>query len=732
MYCKSFTLCLLSSALLLGSTVNGHRHATERHEGNSLCRGLSDKSGTLMVDCSWQGLMSVPATSSGQLVHTLDLSHNFLHKLCNDSFQSYPKLTQLILSSDSITSIEVNTFSSVRALRKVDLSYNSLTSIHPNIFIYNTNLESLSLQGNPLQPLVSRTPLLIATSLQSLDLSYCHILELSAKSLSQLPKLKILNLSNNSLKQLPVNSMSALSSLQLVGNPWQCDCCFHALLMWVSANPMMDVDIANDNTVQCWQGNDLRILTTKQEQDSICKEVMGCPISQKIRPELAVVSNNKSENTHSKKEGPEFEIETLLDDISSYDGLDEDSSLSFPAFNKDDDKWIYDDEYLDVFSSDIEDSEEMDRDSTSLLSAEIHSLDHQNDMNIDLNISVNIGENHIEVSGVGEVKDSTIKLPSLSYGFIPEDVEDSYYDYEFYGEYQDSGELCKDKIPPSSAETTNLKPKDDNVFADVTYIVKNSDLQESDTKHQTTTSFSSQNNDSVVDGNVTDSSSLRISNLNLTDSDKDILNNSRDFEYKCIFCADNAVISPQTPRLHENEYEFTETSIVFENINTEGTVIDDETADYTIRFPSVYDDFNSEDDSHLSVIRPDDLNLVEVANNEILLSATDFPDLIKEDNFDIDKLINSILKGFYSEADDQEHTAVMNQISDKSPNRINLKMFIFIKFLILAGMVSVVVFLLVVTIYCIGSVCLTPVLSRQVIVYKRMEKCASKHDLQNV
>jgi hypothetical protein len=579
--------------------------------------------------------------------------------------------------------------------------------------------------------------------------------------------------------------------------------------MWVSANPMMDSDVGTDRTVQCWQGDLLRSLTTKQEQDSICKEVIGHTISQKITPELAVASNNKDENTHSRKEGPEFETETLLDDVSSnYDELKKNSGSSFPAINKDDDVWIYEDEYRDDFSSDnedseemhkdsipssaaeapslvqqdymgpnltvsievgdnhneisrgdesinstihflrthgfipgdigvgfddfngeYEDSEEMDRNSTSHLSAEIHSLDHQNDMNINLTVSMKAGENHTEVSRRDEVRDSTIKFPSLSYGFIPEDIEDSYYDYEFYGEYQDSEELYKDNISPFSAETTNLKPEDDNVFADVHYILENSDLQESDTKRQTTistTGLSSQNNDSVMDGSAPDSSSLRISNSNLTDSDKyDTLNNSRDYE-KCISCGDNAVPSTKTPSLkHENEYEFTETSIFFENINSEGTAIKDETADYTIQFSSIYDDFSLEDNGDPFAFLVDDLGSEEVANNEISPSATNFPDLIEEDNFDI----ASVLKSFYSDADDQEHTTVMNRINDKPPNRLNLKMLTIIKFLILAGMVSVVVFVLIVTIYCISNVFLTSVLSRQVIVYKRMEKCAAKGEL---
>jgi hypothetical protein len=791
MYYKSISTCLLSAALLLGNIVNSHRSATERQRRDPECRGVTDESGVMLVDCSWQGLVSVPAISPGQLVSMLDLSHSTLHKLHNDSFHRYPNLTQLILSSDSISSIEVDTFSSLKALRKVDLSYNGLTFIHPDVFIHNTRIETLSLQGNPLRPLQSGTPLLIATSLWSLDLSHCHILELSAESLAHLPELKILDLSHNRLRQLSINNMPALSLLQLAGNPWQCDCHFHALLTWVSAD-QVDSDVRTDNTVQCWQGEVLRNLTTKQEQDNICKNVTGHPISQKITPKLAVTVGKKYENTHSKEEGPELEIEMSLDDVASnYDEMDENSDLVFPALNKDDDVRKYDDEYLEVFSYDnedseenisssaaevpssvqqdytglnltlgvevgddsneisregeltnptiddfiledtdvsyddefydvYEDSEELDKDSISLLSAEIRSLGCQNGTGINSTVNMKAGDNHAEISRRAGVRGSTIKCPTLNDDFIPEDKEAGYYDYEFYGEYRDYSEEQKANVSRSSIETANVHD-----------ILENSDLRESDTRRETTlstTGFLSQNNDSGIDGIASDNSSQRVSNSALTDSIKDgALNNSHND-------GDNAVPSTKTPSIkHENEYEFAEPSIFLENTNSEGTGIKNDTIDYTIQFPSIYDDFNPEDTADPFVFLLDDLDSEEIVNDEISPSTTTSPNLIEEDNFDIDRLIEYVLKGFYSEADDQKYAISMNQINDKPPNRTNLKLFTVVRFLILAGVVSVVVFVLIVIIYFIRIVCLTPVLSRQMYIYKRMEKCASKDQLlQNV
>jgi magnesium-transporting ATPase (P-type) len=85
-----------------------------------------------------------------------------------------------------------------------------------------------------------------------------------------------------------------------------------------------------------------------------------------------------------------------------------------------------------------------------------------------------------------------------------------------------------------------------------------------------------------------------------------------------------------------------------------------------------------------------------------------------------------------SAADVQEHETLMNQ-NDKPPNERYLKVYTVVRFLILAGMVLVVVFLLIVIFCCITNVHYTPAFPTQVNEYKKLKNSISENELvQNV
>jgi len=728
MYFRSSTIWLLLVAVLLGSLVTSYKNDAERSNSQTESRILTDQPAIGYLDFSWEGLMSVPVISPGQLVHTLDLSHNNLHSLYNDSFHPYPNVTKLILSSDNITIIESKTFSNLQSLTEVDLSYNRLTFIHPSMFVLNTNLQALSLQGNPLYTFESGMPFLIATSLRSLDLSHCHLLQFSTESLSGLPKLEILDLRQNNLPQLSVNNISALSSLKLTGNPWQCDCHFHDLLVWVSSNQMMDTDIETDNTVQCWMGDKMRNLITKKDWDSICMEATGLPTDHKIITELAVTSSK-----------------------NDYAILDRKSDSVFPANNKDDDGdvWMFEDYNQEIFSFDYDnDSEEVDAD-ISPSAGEIRKSVHQNYTGLNLTVSMKVGDNHKKLSTKDEVINSSTyflrsnnnfiselvdidsygeysgesedfdkfdsdnisnlsaEIPSLdqedsdltgsmkigdnrtavntSYklidsiivsisaedNFVPDDTDLGSYDYELYGEFQDSEELHNDA---SVAEIPVVDNEDHNTPVDVNYTLENSNLQELHSKTKLpiyTTNFSSQGNYVIMDDIASDKNS------------KEVVRNAED-------------------------------------------------VDSSFQFQNIYDDFNSEDIVVPGAFDFDIWDSMEVNKYELSPDTTRFPDTIDEDNFDVDTLIAFVLKGLNSAADVQEHETLMNQ-NDKAPNERYLKVYTIIRFLILAGMVLVVVFLLIVIFYCITNVHYTPAFPTQVNEYKKLKNSISEKELvQNV
>jgi len=781
MYFKSSTIWLLLVAVLLGSLVRSHENDAERNNSQTESRSLTDQPAIVYLDFSWEGLISVPDIGPGHLVHTFDLSHNNLHSLYNGSFYPYPNVRKLILSSDNITSIESKTFSNLQSLTEVDLSYNNLTFIHPSMFVLNTNLQALSLQGNPLYTFESGTPFLIASSLQSLDLSHCHLLQFSIESLSGLPKLEILDLRQNNLQQLAVNNISALSSLKLTGNPWQCDCHFHDLLVWISTNQMMDTDIRTDNAVQCWLGDKMRNLITKKDWNSICMEATGLHTGHKIIPELAITSSKNDNAILDKKSDSAFpannkdddgdvwmseeifnfdydnDFEELGADISlsagelqnpvhqDYTGLNftvssevgdnhEELSMKYEVINsstyflKSNNSFIFelvDSDSDGEYSGEFEDFSKLDSDNISTLSAEIPGSEQEDS---DLTVSMKIGDNHTAVNTRYDLMDSVSVSISAEDNFVPEDADLGFYEYEFYGEFQDSEELHNDV---SVAEIPVADNEDHNTPVDVNYSLENANLQGLHSKTKlplSTTDFSSQGNDVIMDGIASDKNSQKTSDTILTDDIKNVtLNYSVDYDYDCILCESYAIPATETQNLkHNNEYEFADQIALLEVVKNA------EDVDSSFQFENIYDDFNSEDIGVPVAFDFDNLDSMEVNKYELSSDTIRFPDTLDEDNFDVDSLIASVLKGLNSAADVQEHETLMNQ-NDKPPNEGYFKVHVIIRFLILTGMVFMVVFLLIVIFYFITNVHYKPAFPMQVNEYKKLKSSISENELvQNV
>jgi hypothetical protein len=236
-----------------------------------------------------------------------------------------------------------------------------------------------------------------------------------------------------------------------------------------------------------------------------------------------------------------------------------------------------------------------------------------------------------------------------------------------------------------------------------------------------------------MDDNAAHNNSQITSNSTLADNNRDdTLNKSHSYDCTCISCDDHAVSATEIPSLKHDDYEFSDTYIILENVNSEETAGKDKAADSAIQFLNLHDDSSREDVADQFVFNFDDTDSQEVTNKEIS-AADNFQGLPDEDNFDIDSLIASSFKDFYSEADAQEHKTLVSQINDKSQNETNLKIYTFIRFMIVAGMVTIFVFALVMIFYCIISVCATPAFPMQLLVCKKVERSESKeHLLQNV
>jgi Leucine-rich repeat (LRR) protein len=224
------------------------------------------------VKCSYLGLSDIPAMLNSITVHTLDLSNNEVSILKNDSFSSYSSLFTLILSYIQVEEIEINAFAGLQMMRDVDLSYNKLRSFNPKIFSSNPVLETLSLRGNNLVYLSSELPILISTSISSLDLSSCSLTTIHSITFSSLPSLYDLDLSSNNLQTislLTLEKLPGLRILELSNNPWICNCDIVEVMQWAESRRAQQ---RAHKPVKCLEGQQYRTLWTMAGGNRSCSE----------------------------------------------------------------------------------------------------------------------------------------------------------------------------------------------------------------------------------------------------------------------------------------------------------------------------------------------------------------------------------------------------------------------------------------------------------------------------
>jgi hypothetical protein len=205
-------------------------------------------------------------------VQILDLSHNVIRTLRNESFPNYLRLSEVILSYNELEGIQLNAFAGLHMIRKIDLSYNNLKSIYPEIFSSNPKLEFLSLRSNPLKHLPSQSPFLVSNSVSSLDLSSCFLAKIYPLTFSRLPRLYSLDLSSNSLQTVPVRTLENLSylkTLHLANNRWTCSCDVVELMQWASERRGYQ---SAHRPIKCLEGGKYRTLWTAAGGGISCSE----------------------------------------------------------------------------------------------------------------------------------------------------------------------------------------------------------------------------------------------------------------------------------------------------------------------------------------------------------------------------------------------------------------------------------------------------------------------------
>ena len=229
-------------------------------------------------------LMKVPTLAFSHLTNLAELSlaGNSLKVITDSTFPSLPSLAVLSLAGNLIEKIHDRGFTRVASVSRLDLHDNALyqvptpalkafSSLHSLSLGQNkftviqagalnglNKLKKLEIQGCPELVEVGEDALADCLDLETVRISSNRrLVHLHPSSLGALPSLRSLDLSNNALTKVSPSlaPWMALSSLDLSGNPWNCDCenSFLRSAIINSVNQSESVRV-----VRCWNPPELR------------------------------------------------------------------------------------------------------------------------------------------------------------------------------------------------------------------------------------------------------------------------------------------------------------------------------------------------------------------------------------------------------------------------------------------------------------------------------------------
>uniref|UniRef100_UPI0037E981A9 reticulon-4 receptor-like 2 n=1 Tax=Semicossyphus pulcher TaxID=241346 RepID=UPI0037E981A9 len=165
-----------------------------------------------LVDCQARGLLQVPP-SVPHGTWMLDFNGNRLTEVRSRSFVGLWSLKILLMSNNSIQTVQPQSLSSLRFLERLDLSFNRLHWLPQDFSQSLSLLQQLQLDHNLLQHLDSYS-LADFENLRKLDLSYNNIRVMDVRAFSSLSRLSLLNLEGNRLNVLKDGLLSRQQSLE--------------------------------------------------------------------------------------------------------------------------------------------------------------------------------------------------------------------------------------------------------------------------------------------------------------------------------------------------------------------------------------------------------------------------------------------------------------------------------------------------------------------------------------
>uniref|UniRef100_A0A8C4S0U9 LRRCT domain-containing protein n=1 Tax=Erpetoichthys calabaricus TaxID=27687 RepID=A0A8C4S0U9_ERPCA len=165
----------------------------------------------------------------------LTLSKNRLEELPPQTFFHL----EFFLSSTDLPTIPAHVFNNMSGLEQLYITLNKrLTVLPKESFRGLSQLKNLKLHTNSLETLEEQL-LAPLVNLQTLILHDNQLHSLPSNILQGLSQLTTIDLSNNMLPSLPkelLDSATALQDVQLVGNPWVCNCNILGFVFWLQTH----------------------------------------------------------------------------------------------------------------------------------------------------------------------------------------------------------------------------------------------------------------------------------------------------------------------------------------------------------------------------------------------------------------------------------------------------------------------------------------------------------------
>lgn len=175
----------------------------------------------------------VPELPKQEELLSINFKRNRIQSIGNGAFRNLPKLKELYLQSNNLTSDAItgdgfkglynHTYHEPLGLEVLDLSYNHIKFLRNHAFLHLRSLKRLFLAHNPLKDISTSTGMAIneLVNLQELDLSQTGLDRLPNHFLTDLTNLQVLTLAGNNFNTVPgeINYAHNLRHLNLNANP---------------------------------------------------------------------------------------------------------------------------------------------------------------------------------------------------------------------------------------------------------------------------------------------------------------------------------------------------------------------------------------------------------------------------------------------------------------------------------------------------------------------------------